>query len=91
MTRKSTAGLKQTIRSNLCLGNRNRAGMISLPGTNRRTTRKEKEELPDKLNSDYVFSLTHLSLLIDMTKGRSDPVAMAKQELAGRGIDDKRQ
>ena len=53
--------------------------------------KKEQEELPDELNPDYVFSLTHSSLLIDMAKGRINPVAMAKQELAGRGIDDKRQ
>lgn len=53
--------------------------------------KKEQEELPDELNPDYVFSLTHSSLLIDMAKSRIDPVAMAKQELAGRGIDDKSQ
>lgn len=52
--------------------------------------KKEQEELPDELNPDYVFSLTHSSLLIDMAKGRIDRIAPAKQELASRSIDDKR-
>lgn len=51
----------------------------------------KKETLPDDLNPDFLFNLTHSALLVDIAKGRIDPVALAKKALANRGIDDKGQ
>ncbi len=52
---------------------------------------KKKQELPDELNPQYMFSLTPTALLIDIAKGTIDPSLLAKDELAGRGCDDKGQ
>lgn len=41
---ESTAVLKRTIRSTLCLGSRNRAGMISQQDTNRVGLRKKSKK-----------------------------------------------
>ena len=43
------------------------------------------------MNPEFLFSLTHSALLVDIAKGRIDPVALAKKALANRGIDDKGQ
>lgn len=51
---------------------------------------RENEDLPDELHPDSLFSTTHSALLIDIAKGRIDPVALAKRTLANRGIDEKR-
>ena len=48
---------------------------------------KERVELPDDLNPEFLFSLTHSALLVDIAKERIDPVALAKKALANRGID----
>lgn len=48
---------------------------------------KERVELPDALNPEFLFSLTHSALLVDIAKGRIDPVALARKALANRGSD----
>ncbi len=49
---------------------------------------KEKiEELPDDLNPDFIFGMTSHSLLMDIVNGKIDPVQLARNEMANRGLD----
>ena len=45
-----------------------------------------KVELRDDENPQFIFSMTHSSLLIDIANGKIDAIDYAKKELANRGI-----
>lgn len=47
---------------------------------------KVKQELPDELNPDYMFSMTATTLLVQIANGEIDPLDYIKHELANRGI-----
>lgn len=38
-------------------------------------------------NPDFLFSTTNTNLLVAIAAGTIDPVALARRELAGRGLD----
>ncbi|MBA4387656.1 MAG: hypothetical protein C0404_06720 [Verrucomicrobia bacterium] len=46
-----------------------------------------KPPLPDHENPDYLFSTTSTVLLLAIAAGQIDPVALARRELANRGVD----
>lgn len=48
---------------------------------------KEKEILTDAQNPDNVFNLTHTDLLCAIVNGEIDPVQLAREQLASRGLD----
>ena len=43
--------------------------------------------IPDDENPDYLFSLTHNSLLLDVVNGHVDLQELARKELNARGLD----
>jgi len=43
----------------------------------------------DELDPSYLFSTTATSLLLAITDGLIDPVTIARQTLASRGLDEK--
>lgn len=45
----------------------------------------------DELNPAYLFSITATSLLLAVAAGLIDPVAIARQTLASRGLDESGQ
>lgn len=45
------------------------------------------QELEDDYNPNYMFCLTKNDLLSKIVKGEIDPVKLAKEELAKRGLD----
>ena len=47
---------------------------------------KVKQEIPDDLNPDYMFSMTATTLLVQIASGEIDAVDFARTELANRGI-----
>lgn len=51
------------------------------------TARRAAAELPDNLNPAFIFSLTATELLLEIAAGRIDAQALARQELADRGVD----
>jgi len=53
-----------------------------------KVTIPDAEELNDFENPEYMFSTTHTSLLTKIAKGQIDPIRLAKEELANRGLDD---
>ena len=42
---------------------------------------------PDGLNPEFLFNLTHSQLLVKIVSGAIDPVQLAAQALANRGLD----
>jgi hypothetical protein len=46
-----------------------------------------KPPLPDHENPDFLFTTTYTALLLAVAAGRIDPVALARRELASRGVD----
>ena len=55
------------------------------------TRRRVQEDLAsgkDELSPTYLFSTTATSLLLAITDGLIDPVAIARQTLANRGLDE---
>jgi len=46
----------------------------------------QAEELPDDLNPDFIFAMTSHSLLRDIVSGKIDPVQLAQNEMANRGL-----
>ncbi len=44
-------------------------------------------ECPDSENPDFLFSITSTALLLAIESGAIDPVALARRELASRGLD----
>lgn len=42
----------------------------------------------DETNPEHLFSLTATSLLLAAVNGQIDPVALARQQLAARGLDE---
>ncbi len=44
-------------------------------------------ECPDSENPDFLFSTTATVLLLAIESGAIDPVALARRELANRGVD----
>lgn len=44
-------------------------------------------ELPDAKNPAYMFQTIHTDLLVAIARGEINPVELAKQELANRGLD----
>ena len=47
---------------------------------------KVKQELPDELNPDYMFSMTTTVLLVEIASGKLNAIDYARKELANRGI-----
>lgn len=47
---------------------------------------KEKN-LTDEQNTAHLFNLTHTELLCKIVKGEIDPVQIAREQLANRGLD----
>lgn len=48
----------------------------------------KQNELPDELNPEYLFTLTHNQLLSDIVNGKIDCVEIARKTLIDRGFDD---
>ena len=46
----------------------------------------KNEELPDELNPDLMFQLTHSALLLQAIRGEIDLLALAREEMACRGL-----
>ena len=46
-------------------------------------------ELADEANPEYLFSTTWNCLLVQIVRGKIDPVALAKQTLESRGVTEK--
>ena len=44
---------------------------------------------PDELNPEYMFQTINSQLLAQAVRGEIDLLALAKQELANRGLNDK--
>lgn len=44
-------------------------------------------ENQDELNPKYLFSLTWNDLLVKIVSGEVDPVQLAREQLANRGLD----
>lgn len=44
------------------------------------------EELSDDLNPEFIFCLTHSDLLLQALRGEIDLLALARQEMANRGL-----
>jgi len=44
------------------------------------------EELPDDLNPELMFQLTHRELLLQALRGEIDLLALARREMADRGL-----
>lgn len=51
------------------------------------TNREQKNEMPDELNPEFLFNGTANALLAQIVKGQIDPVLLAKQQLANRGLN----
>jgi hypothetical protein len=47
----------------------------------------KNNQLPDDLNPEFLFNGTANKLLSQIIKGQIDPVLLAKQQLANRGLD----
>lgn len=47
----------------------------------------EPQELPDDLNPEYLFSLTHSKLLCKIATGEINAKHLARKQLADRGLD----
>lgn len=47
----------------------------------------ENQEIHDELNPAYLFSLTWNDLLVKIVSGEVDPVQLAREQLANRGLD----
>lgn len=47
----------------------------------------EREELDEAINPEYIFNLTANRLLVQIVRGQIDPVALAKETLASRGVE----
>jgi len=47
----------------------------------------ENQEINDELNPNYLFSLTWNDMLVKIVSGEVDPVQLAREQLANRGLD----
>lgn len=47
----------------------------------------KEPELIDELNPKYLFTLTYTDLLVQICHGQINPVELAENELAQRGLD----
>ncbi len=48
---------------------------------------KAKERLPDDMNPEYLFSKTHIDLLLQIAQGTLRTKKLARRELQNRGIN----
>ena len=53
---------------------------------NDRTPKDEINGLPDELNPAYIFSMTHISLLLQAAHGDIDLYALVRKEIADHGF-----
>ena len=49
--------------------------------------RKAKERLPDDLNPEFLFSKTHIDLLLQIAQGTLRTKKIARKELENRGLN----
>ena len=52
----------------------------------RRNTIDDFNNMPDELNPEFIFSLTHRELLVKIVKGEIDIKQSARDQLANRGL-----
>ncbi len=45
-----------------------------------------QSELPDEINPEFLFNGIANRLLVQIARGKIDPVALAKETLASRGV-----
>jgi hypothetical protein len=49
--------------------------------------KRDKERLPDDMNPEYLFSRTHVDLLVQIAKGTLRTKKIARKELEKRGLN----